>query len=48
MIDVNPETMFGKCVIKETRITVEYILRKLADGMTVDEIIKYHPQLKPL
>ncbi len=38
-IDVNPGIMFGKPVIKETRITVEHILRKLAGGMTADEII---------
>ena len=46
-IDVNPEIMFGKPVIKGTRITVEHILRKLAGGMTADEIIKDHPHLKP-
>lgn len=46
-IDINPEIMFGKPVIKGTRITVEHILRKLAGGMTVDEIIKDHPHLKP-
>jgi uncharacterized protein (DUF433 family) len=38
--------MFGKPVIKNTRITVEMILRKLAGGMTIDEIIKDHPHLK--
>ena len=46
-IDINPEIMFGKPVVKGTRITVEHILRKLAGGMTVDEIIKDHPHLKP-
>ena len=46
-IDVNPGIMFGKPVIKGTRITVEHILRKLAGGMTADEIIKDHPHLKP-
>ncbi|MBS1259343.1 MAG: hypothetical protein MAG551_02413 [Candidatus Scalindua arabica] len=46
-IDVNPEIMFGKPVIKGTRITVEHILRKLAGGMTAEEIIKDHPHLKP-
>jgi len=39
--------MFGKPVIKNTRITVEQILRKLAAGMTVDDIIGDHPQLQP-
>ena len=46
-IQMNPEIMFGKPVVKGTRITVEHILRKLAGGMTVDEIIKDHPHLKP-
>ena len=38
-IELNPDIMFGKPVIKGTRITVEQILRKLAGGMTVEEII---------
>jgi len=46
-IEINPEIMFGKPVIKGTRITVEHILRKLAGGMTPEEIIKDHPHLKP-
>jgi uncharacterized protein (DUF433 family) len=46
-IDINPEIMFGKPVIKGTRITVEHILRKLAGGMAANDIIKDHPHLKP-
>lgn len=46
-IEVNPKIMFGKPVIKGTRITVEQILRKLAGGMTVGEIITDHPHLLP-
>ena len=45
-IEMNPKIMFGKPVIKNTRITVEQILRKLAGGMTVEEIIADHPHLK--
>ena len=45
-IEINPDLMFGKPVIKNTRITVEQILRKLAGGMTVEEIIADHPHLK--
>ena len=37
-IETNPKIMFGKPVIKGTRITVELILRKLGGGMTVSEI----------
>ena len=39
--------MFGKPVIKGTRITVEQILRKLAGGMDINEIISDHPHLRP-
>jgi uncharacterized protein (DUF433 family) len=46
-IEINPEIMFGKPVIKGTRITVEQILRKLAGQMTVDEILADHPHLVP-
>lgn len=46
-IEVNPEIMFGKPVIKGTRITVELILKKLASGMSEQEILREHPRLKP-
>jgi uncharacterized protein (DUF433 family) len=45
-IEINPNIMFGKPVIINTRITVEQILRKLAGGMTIEEIIEDHPHLK--
>ena len=44
-IEIRPDVMFGKPVIKNTRITVEHILRKLAGGMTMVEIISDHPNL---
>lgn len=44
-IEINPEIMFGKPVVKGTRITVEQILRKLAGGMTTDQILHDHPHL---
>ena len=44
-IELNPAIMFGKPVIKGTRITVELVLRKLAGGMTVEEILTDHPHL---
>jgi len=46
-IEINPNIMFGKPVIKGTRITVEHVLRKLASGMTVEEIQNDHPHLTP-
>jgi uncharacterized protein (DUF433 family) len=45
-IEINPDIMFGKPVIKNTRITIEQILRKLAAGMTLGEIIADHPHLR--
>jgi len=44
-IEINPNVMFGKPVIRNTRITVEQILRKLAGGMTIEEIVADHPHL---
>ncbi len=46
-IEINPAIMFGKPVIKDTRITVEQILRKVAGGMTISEILIDHPHLVP-
>ncbi len=37
--------MFGKPVIKGTRITVELILEKIGDGETVDRILSSYPHL---
>ena len=45
-IDINPEIMCGKPVIKGTRITVELILRKLSEGLTPAEIAADHPTIK--
>lgn len=45
-IQVNPEIMCGKPVIKGTRITVELILRKLGEGLTPAEIVADYPTIK--
>ena len=45
-IEINPEIMGGKPVIRGTRIPVETVLRKLGAGMTVDAILADHPRLK--
>ncbi|MBS0472300.1 MAG: DUF433 domain-containing protein [Proteobacteria bacterium] len=44
-IEVNPDVMVGKPVIKGTRITVEQVMRELADGMSHAEIMAAHPRL---
>jgi len=38
-IEINPEILCGKPVIKGTRISVELILEKFASGHSFDEII---------
>lgn len=45
MIVCDPDIMMGKPVITGTRITVELILEKLADGESYDDLITAHPQL---
>lgn len=44
-ITINPKIMSGKPIIKGTRITVELILRLLANGATQNEILKTYPHL---
>lgn len=46
-IEINPAVMMGKPVIRGTRITVELILRKLAEGATESELLEDYPHLKP-
>jgi uncharacterized protein (DUF433 family) len=45
-IAVDPDIMVGKPIIKGTRITVEIILRRLSEGMTIDELLEAYPHLK--
>jgi uncharacterized protein (DUF433 family) len=44
-ITIHPGVMVGKPCIKDTRITVESILEKLADDMSYEEILEDHPRL---
>lgn len=44
-VAVNPKVMLGKPVIRGTRISVELILRRLAEGATEAEIIESYPHL---
>ena len=45
-IEIKPGVMLGKPVIRGTRIPVELILRKLAEGATTAELIDAYPNLK--
>ncbi len=44
-IEVNPEVMLGKPVIRGTRITIELILQKLSEGATEADLLDAYPRL---
>ena len=44
-IDIDPTVMMGKPVIRGTRITVELILRKLAEGASEGDLLEDYPDL---
>lgn len=44
-IEVSPNVMVGKPVIRGTRVPVELILRKLAEGATEADILDAYPHL---
>ena len=44
-IEIKPDVMLGKPVIKGTRITVELIMRKFAGGFTAQQLLGAYPQL---
>jgi uncharacterized protein (DUF433 family) len=45
-IEIDPQVMVGKPVIRGTRITVELILEKLAGGISWEEILRSYPRLQ--
>jgi uncharacterized protein (DUF433 family) len=46
-ITINPEVMVGKPTIRGLRITVEQILKALAGGVTVQDLLADYPELEP-
>ena len=44
-IEINPKKLGGKPVIRGTRIPVYLILEMLANGMSVEEILREYPEL---
>jgi uncharacterized protein (DUF433 family) len=45
-ITVDPKIMVGKPTIRGMRITVEQILRALAGGIAVNELLQDYPELE--
>jgi uncharacterized protein (DUF433 family) len=44
-IEMNPDIMDGKPVVRGTRVPVELVLRKLGAGMSPEAILVDHPRL---
>jgi uncharacterized protein (DUF433 family) len=44
-IEINADVMLGKPVIRGTRIPVELLLRKLAEGATMEDLLDAYPRL---
>lgn len=44
-IEINPKVMLGEPVIRDTRIPVELVLRKLAEGATEADLLDAYPGL---
>jgi uncharacterized protein (DUF433 family) len=44
-IQINPGVMQGKPVIRGTRVPVELVLRKLAEGATIPDLLDAYPRL---
>ena len=44
-IESNPEKLFGKPIIVNTRIPVDLILEKIAAGDTIEELLEAYPKI---
>ncbi len=42
-IEVNPEVMTGKPVIKGSRLTVDHVIELLAEGWSTEQITEEYP-----
>ena len=45
-ISIDPEICLGQPTIRGMRITVSVILKQIASGMTMQEILKAYPELE--
>ena len=46
-IEINPDVMLGKPVIRGTRIAVEFVIDLLAEGWSYQQILTSYPHLAP-
>jgi uncharacterized protein (DUF433 family) len=47
-IDTNPKILLGKPIIKGTRLSVEFILERLATGWSFNDLLENYPRLTVL
>lgn len=45
-ITVNPKVCQGKATVRGMRITVEFVLKLLGNGYTIDEVLRDYPILE--
>jgi len=45
-ININPDIMLGKPVIKGTRIPVELVIRKIGEGASIEDLLDAYPNIK--
>ena len=46
-IEVRPGVALGKPVFKGTRLTVEFVLERLGDGATIEDLVQNYVGLTP-
>jgi uncharacterized protein (DUF433 family) len=44
-IEINPAVLLGKPVVRNTRIPVEMVLRKLSEGASIADLLDGYPRL---
>ncbi len=44
-VEINPQVLQGKPVIRGTRISVELLLRKLGEGASEEDLLDAYPRL---
>ena len=44
-ININPDIMLGKPVIKGTRIPVELVIRKIGEGASIEDLLDAYPNI---
>ena len=45
-IQINPKICLGQSIVRGTRITVSVILKLLASGRSIEDVIELYPELE--